>query len=183
MPASIGFTSSCKGQRLSGSACLPCRWLRIWSMSLFRELRSWEQRFGEPGAAAVSPILIKRLDNVQLILNIGDIQVSGAAAKRLQDGRAGERISVRNVDSSRVVHGRVVNRTVVEIDFDPEQAMNRWILALVLVCCLVTSASHADFNLGSACSYGSATIFSSIPAPPPRRRPGHHRHRREHGDR
>lgn len=63
------------------------------------------------------PILIKRRDNVEIVLRIGDLQVT-ARGEALQDGRAGERISVRNVDSNRVIHGKVVDQSAVEIDFN-----------------------------------------------------------------
>ena len=60
--------------------------------------------------------LIKRNDVVQLVTNIGEIKVV-TTGEALEDGRLGQLIRIRNVDSNRVVHGRVVDRAVVEVDF------------------------------------------------------------------
>jgi hypothetical protein len=81
---------------------------------------SHQERSGPPSAEKhldPSPVLIKRRDFVQLVIHIGNMQLT-ARGEALQDARAGERISVRNVDSSRVVNGRVVDRSTVEVDFE-----------------------------------------------------------------
>jgi flagella basal body P-ring formation protein FlgA len=53
---------------------------------------------------------------VRLVANIGAVRVT-ARAEALQDGRAGQAIRVRNVDSNRIVSGRVIDRNLVEIEY------------------------------------------------------------------
>ena len=60
--------------------------------------------------------LVKRNDVVQMVTNIGELKVV-THGEAMEDGRLGQLIRLRNVDSSRVVHGRVVDRAVVEVDF------------------------------------------------------------------
>lgn len=61
-------------------------------------------------------ILVKTRDTVRLVARIAGCRVT-ALGEALQDGKAGQVIRVRNVDSSKVVSGRVVDRNVVEVDF------------------------------------------------------------------
>lgn len=66
--------------------------------------------------AAEVPILVKQQSMVKLVARLGDLQVT-AVGEAMQDGRAGQRIRVRNVDSQKIVQGRVVDRSVVEVDY------------------------------------------------------------------
>jgi hypothetical protein len=61
------------------------------------------------------PVLIKNRDVVRMIANVGTASfvVSGEA---MQDGRSGQAIRVRNVDSNKMVHARVVGTGIVEVD-------------------------------------------------------------------
>ena len=63
-----------------------------------------------------NPVLIRQHSLVRIVARVGSLQVS-TAGEALQDGRAGQLIRVRNVDSNHIVLGRVVDRSVVEVDF------------------------------------------------------------------
>ena len=60
------------------------------------------------------PFLVKRRDRVKLIGRTEVLLVT-VVGEALQDGRVGEVIKVRNVDSNATVHGRVLNATEVEV--------------------------------------------------------------------
>lgn len=66
-------------------------------------------------AAQESPVLIKQRELVKLVAKLGPLQVT-TMAEALQEGRDGQWIRVRNVDSKKVVVGRVVARAIVEVD-------------------------------------------------------------------
>ena len=61
-------------------------------------------------------ILVKARDNVKLIANVGTARLE-ALGEALQDGRVGEVIRVRNVESSRVIHGRVQPSGMVLVEY------------------------------------------------------------------
>lgn len=63
-----------------------------------------------------NPVLVKQRELVRLVARLGPLQVV-ALGEALQDGRVGQSISVRNVDSKKVVLGRVVDRSIVEVDY------------------------------------------------------------------
>ncbi len=63
-----------------------------------------------------NPILVKQRDLVKLIARVGSLRVT-ALAEAQQDGRAGDRVRVRNVDSRKDVLGRVVGRGLVEVEY------------------------------------------------------------------
>jgi hypothetical protein len=63
-----------------------------------------------------NPILVKPRDMVRLVARVGALRVT-ALGEALQEGRHGETVRVRNVDSSKVVAGRVADAQVVEIDY------------------------------------------------------------------
>jgi flagella basal body P-ring formation protein FlgA len=60
--------------------------------------------------------LIKTRDNVKIIANIGSARLE-ALGEALQDGRLGEVIRVRNVESNRIVNGRVQANGMVLVDY------------------------------------------------------------------
>jgi flagella basal body P-ring formation protein FlgA len=62
------------------------------------------------------PALIKTRDSVKLIALIGPARVE-ALGEATQDGRVGEMIRVRNVESGRIVHGRVESDGTVLVDY------------------------------------------------------------------
>ncbi|MBI5760056.1 MAG: flagellar basal body P-ring formation protein FlgA [Planctomycetales bacterium] len=68
----------------------------------------------EERGKAETPVLVKRLDVVKLVAKSGILIVT-TSGEALQDGRVGERIRVRNVDSKAIVLGRVISATEVEI--------------------------------------------------------------------
>ena len=63
-----------------------------------------------------NPVLIRPHDVVRLVASLGPLRVT-AVGEALQDGRAGQFIRVRNVDSNHTVLGRVVDRTSVEVSY------------------------------------------------------------------
>ena len=65
--------------------------------------------------AAADPVLVKSRDNVKLLAIVGNLHVS-AFGEALQDGRNGQMVRVRNIDSNRIVVGRVIGRDVVEVE-------------------------------------------------------------------
>jgi hypothetical protein len=62
------------------------------------------------------PLLVKNRDLVRLRVRIGAFEVT-ARGEALQDGRAGQSIRVRNVDSNKVVTGRIAGTRVVDVDY------------------------------------------------------------------
>jgi flagella basal body P-ring formation protein FlgA len=65
--------------------------------------------------AGTPPVLVRQRDSVQLVVRLGGLEVK-ARGEALQDGRAGERVRVRNTASGNVVVGKVVDRAVVEVE-------------------------------------------------------------------
>jgi flagella basal body P-ring formation protein FlgA len=63
-----------------------------------------------------SPVLVKAQTPVKMVARLGSLEVV-AQGEALQDGRAGQLVRVRNVDSSKVVVGKVVDRSVVEVEY------------------------------------------------------------------
>ncbi len=61
-----------------------------------------------------APVLIKQRELVQLVARVGPLEIK-AKGEALQDGKAGQLIRIRNVDSSVIVVGRVVEHSVVEV--------------------------------------------------------------------
>jgi flagella basal body P-ring formation protein FlgA len=62
-----------------------------------------------------SPPLVRRGEAVKLVVRLGSVNVV-ASGEALQDGRAGQSVRVRNIDSKQVVLGRVTERSLVEVD-------------------------------------------------------------------
>jgi len=67
-------------------------------------------------AAHDAPILIRRQDRVRLVGQTGALNVS-ILAEALQDGRTGDLIRLRNVDSKKIIMGRVVSRSEARLPF------------------------------------------------------------------
>jgi hypothetical protein len=67
-------------------------------------------------AEAARPILIKGHDMVRLVARIGRMRIM-ARGEALQEGRLGEVIRVRNVDSDKIVSGRIAEAGMVEVDY------------------------------------------------------------------
>jgi flagella basal body P-ring formation protein FlgA len=66
----------------------------------------------ETQAAAV----IHQRDLIHLVAKVGPLEVK-ARGEALQEGRVGQLIQVRNLDSNATVAGRVVDRATVEVDY------------------------------------------------------------------
>jgi len=64
-----------------------------------------------------SPLLVKYGDTVRLVAKKGRLAVTLAAAQSLQQGRLGDVIRVRNIDSRRVIVGKVVGPGELEVRF------------------------------------------------------------------
>jgi len=62
------------------------------------------------------PVLIKSRDYVKLVTHLGPLTIT-ALGEALQEGRRGEVIRVRNVDSNRVVRGKVAAPSLVEVEY------------------------------------------------------------------
>lgn len=62
------------------------------------------------------PVQLKMRDQVRLVVKIGPVRVT-ALGEALQEGRVGQTIRVRNVDSNKIVSGRVVDRNIVEVEY------------------------------------------------------------------
>ena len=67
-------------------------------------------------AKADNPVLVRQRDLVKMVAHVGSMTVT-ALAEAQQEGRAGDRIRVRNVDSKKDLVGRVVGRGVVEVEY------------------------------------------------------------------
>ena len=62
------------------------------------------------------PILVKQQRLVKMVAQVGGLEI-GTVGEALQDGRAGELIRVRNIDSQLVVVGKVVDRSTVQVAY------------------------------------------------------------------
>jgi flagella basal body P-ring formation protein FlgA len=67
-------------------------------------------------AEPTSPVLVKRQALVKLVAQLGTLQLV-TIGESLQDGQRGQLIRVRNVDSRKVVVGRVVDHAMVEVEY------------------------------------------------------------------
>jgi flagella basal body P-ring formation protein FlgA len=63
-----------------------------------------------------NPILVKSRELIKLTARVGSLRVT-TKGEAQQDGRAGEKIRVRNVDSKKEIVGRVVERGLVEVEY------------------------------------------------------------------
>lgn len=69
----------------------------------------------EAPRAAENPVLVKPRDTVQLVVRKGQLTVVLSAAEALQPGRQGDVIRVMNPDSKKIISGRVVSRSELEV--------------------------------------------------------------------
>jgi flagella basal body P-ring formation protein FlgA len=72
-----------------------------------------------PGIEAVvadNPVVIKAREVVKAMAKVGNLKVS-AMVEAQQEGRVGELIRIRNLDSKKELVGRVVERGVVEVEY------------------------------------------------------------------
>jgi flagella basal body P-ring formation protein FlgA len=69
----------------------------------------------EDSGPEAAPTLVRRGEPVKLLVRLGPVNVM-ASGEALQDGRAGQSVRVRNIDSKQVVLGRVTERSLVEVD-------------------------------------------------------------------
>jgi hypothetical protein len=69
---------------------------------------------GAPGSD--NPVLVRQRDLVKAVARVGGLCVT-AKAEAEQDGRAGDLIRVRNIDSKKEIVGRVVDRGLVEVEY------------------------------------------------------------------
>jgi flagella basal body P-ring formation protein FlgA len=65
--------------------------------------------------AAEAPIVVKQRDLVKLVARTGPLILT-TLGESLQDGHSGDVIRVRNVDSGRVVQGKVVGAALIEVE-------------------------------------------------------------------
>ena len=68
-----------------------------------------------PGAGPAN-VLIKAHDNVKIVAVIGDARVE-AGGEAMQDGQLGQVIRVRNLESNRIVQGRVEAGGIVAVEY------------------------------------------------------------------
>jgi flagella basal body P-ring formation protein FlgA len=67
-------------------------------------------------AEAQTAVIVRTNDLVHLIATVGPLQVK-TRGQALQEGRAGQLIQVRNLESKNVVTGRVLDRSTVEVEY------------------------------------------------------------------
>jgi flagellar basal body P-ring formation protein FlgA len=79
------------------------------------KLKQSLQRSGAP-VADEEAVLVKVRDRVKIVARVGATRFI-AAGEALQEGRAGQSIRVRNIDSDRTVLGRVVAAGTIEVDY------------------------------------------------------------------
>ena len=63
------------------------------------------------------PVVVRPRDTVRLVARKGGLTVIISAAESLQQGSVGDLIRVRNLQSNRVITGRVASREEVTISF------------------------------------------------------------------
>lgn len=63
-----------------------------------------------------SPVAIKRLDRVKMVVPLNGVYVM-AGGEAQQDGRSGQMIRVRNLDSGRVIQARVLGPGYVQVEY------------------------------------------------------------------
>ncbi len=68
----------------------------------------------ESASSTSSTVIVKRRDRLKVTAKVGVLAVT-VTGEALQDGRIGEVISVKNVDSNSTLRGRVVSATEVEV--------------------------------------------------------------------
>ncbi len=68
------------------------------------------------GPSPDNPVVVKPRDLVTLMTRAGTVRVV-TRGEVLQDGRAGDKVRVRNVDSKKEVVGRVIDRGLVEVEY------------------------------------------------------------------
>ena len=61
-------------------------------------------------------ILVKARDNVKIVANLGAAQIV-CVGEAQQDGRRGDLIRVRNIESNRIIHARVESRGIVFVEY------------------------------------------------------------------
>lgn len=68
----------------------------------------------QPTSGAAGPVLVKYRSRVKLFIRSGALMVT-VVGEAQQDGRAGEIIRIKNVDSNHIMSGRVLSATEVEV--------------------------------------------------------------------
>jgi flagella basal body P-ring formation protein FlgA len=81
-----------------------------------RDLPTAPTRNEAPPLQADLPVLVKAGGVIRLMARVGPVRIE-TLGEALQEGRAGQTVRVRNVDSQNIVSGRVVDRGVVEVDY------------------------------------------------------------------
>jgi hypothetical protein len=66
--------------------------------------------------ASDAPPVVKTRDRVRLLAHVGPVNVV-VAGEALQDGRMGQSIRVRNIDSNKIILGRVTGPGLVEVEY------------------------------------------------------------------
>lgn len=77
--------------------------------------RSPTPAFNPPPAPAPLEVIVKQRDLVKLVATIGSVRIV-TTGEAMQDGKMGDVIRVRNIESNRVVNGRIDARGVVSVD-------------------------------------------------------------------
>src|SRR5262249_32228287 len=70
----------------------------------------------ETAVRSDNAFVIKRRDQTRMVARVGSLNVS-ATGEALQDGRMGETIRLRNIDSNTIVQGKITGPGEVEISF------------------------------------------------------------------
>ena len=92
----------------------------VWGQAARRTLRPGELVNSQDIATAKKekpPVLVRPRDTVRIVARRGGLTVIISSAESLQQGRLGDLIRVRNLQSKRVITGRVASRDEVEVSF------------------------------------------------------------------
>ena len=83
-----------------------------------KTVRSGQGSFAAPMSqpADAKDFLIKSHDNVKIVAKVGSTRIE-AVGEAQQDGQVGQIIRVRNVESNRIVHGRVEASGIVLVEY------------------------------------------------------------------
>ena len=89
------------------------RWVRTGAVLERADIRLGQRTTREDAR----PYTVPRRSVVRLVARKPGLRVTVSAAELLEDGRIGETVSARNLTSNRIVTGRLVDPSEVEVSF------------------------------------------------------------------
>jgi flagella basal body P-ring formation protein FlgA len=92
----------------------------VQAMVKLKAVEMKEKEFAMPAqqnlAQQTDQVVIHPRDNIKLVALVGNLRVT-VTGEAQQDGKLGQMIRVRNTDSGKVVVGRVLDRSTVEVEY------------------------------------------------------------------